>query len=209
MNLNKLKQAEAAFLASYPLGFEDPEIQVVGKKHNMTRMVGQVQESFVKARFIDPRIIVEDMVRYIGRSSMVSLFEKPKFRDLVRSLNSAESEALSSGFSNMLHGNQQMGFEMVLSILQSRKLAKWSLLTILPVYFHPQSEVFVKPTTAKGVIDYFELSDLTYRPLPSWEFYNGYRRQILDMKSRVSPSLSPNNAAFTGFLMMSLTTLKP
>ena len=209
MNLNKLKQAEAAFLASYPLGFEDPEIQVVGKKHKMTRMVGQVQESFVKARFIDPRIIVEDMVRYIGRSSMVSLFEKPKFRDLVRSLNSAESEALSSGFSNMLHGNQQMGFEMVLSILQSRKLAKWSLLTILPVYFHPQSEVFVKPTTAKGVIDYFELSDLTYRPLPSWEFYNGYRRQILDMKSRVSPSLSPNNAAFTGFLMMSLTTLKP
>lgn len=209
MNLKKLKQAEAAFLASYPLGFEDPEIQVVGKKHNMNRMVGQVRESFVKARFNDPRIIVEDMVRYIGRSSMISLFEKPKFRDLVRSLNSAESEALSSGFSNMLHGKRQMGFEMVLSILQSRKLAKWSLLTILPVYFHPQSEVFVKPTTAKGVIDYFELSGLTYRPLPSWEFYSGYRRQILDMKSRVSPSLSPNNAAFTGFLMMSLRTLKP
>ena len=109
----------------------------------------------------------------------------------------------------MLHGKQQMGFEMLLSILKSRKLAKWSLLTILPVYFHPQSEVFVKPTTAKGIIDYFELSGLTYRPLPSWEFYNGYRRQILDMKSRVSPSLSPNNAAFTGFLMMSLRTLKP
>lgn len=209
MNLKKLKQAEAAFLASYPLGFADPEIQVVGKKHNLNRMVGQVQESFVKARFKDPRIIVEDMVRYIGRSSMISLFEKPKFRDLVRSLNSVESEALSSGFSNMLHGKQQVGFEMMLSILQSRKLAKWSLLTILPVYFHPQSEVFVKPTTAKGVIDHFELSGLTYRPLPSWEFYNGYRRQILDMKSRVSPSLSPNNAAFTGFLMMSLRTLKP
>ena len=209
MNFKKLKQAEAAFLASYPLGFEDPEIQVVGKKHNMNRMVGQVQESFAKAQFKDPRKIVEDMVRYIGRSSMISLFEKPKFGDLVRSLNSAESEALSSGFSNMLHGKQQMGFEMVLSILQSRKLAKWSLLTILPVYFHPQSEVFVKPTTAKGVIDYFELSGLTYRPLPSWEFYNGYRRQILDMKSRVSPSLSPNNAAFTGFLMMSLRTLRP
>ena len=208
MNFKKLKQAEAAFLASYPLGFEDPEIQVVGKKHNMIRMVGQVQESFGKARFKNSRAIVEDMARYIGRSSMISLFEKPKFRDLVRSLNSAESEALSSGFSNMLHGEQQMGFETVLSILQSRKLAKWSLLTILPVYFHPHDEVFVKPTTAKGVIEYFELSDLPYKPQPSWGFYEAYRRQILDMKSRVSSSLSPNNAAFTGFLMLSLRALK-
>ena len=209
MNLKKLKQAEAAFLASYPQGFEDPEIRVIGKKHNMPRLVAQVQDSFAKARFKHSEAIVDDMVRYIGRSSMISLFEKPKFRDLVRSLNSAEREALAAGFSNLLHGKQRMGFELVLSILQSRKLAKWSLLTILPVYFHPQHEVFVKPTTAKGVIEYFELSDLNYRPQPSWEFYEAYRRQILDMKSRVSPSLSPNNAAFTGFLMMSLRTLRP
>ena len=209
MNLKKLKQAEAAFFASYPQGFEDPEIRLIRKKHNMTRLVAQVQDSFAKARFKHSEAIVDDMVRYIGRSSMISLFEKPKFRDLVRSLNSAEREALAAGFSNLLHGKQQMGFELVLSILQSRKLAKWSLLTILPVYFHPQQEVFVKPTTAKGVIEYFELPDLNYRPQPSWEFYEAYRRQILDMKSRVSPSLSPNNAAFTGFLMMSLRALKP
>ncbi|MEC7685640.1 MAG: hypothetical protein VX862_05380 [Pseudomonadota bacterium] len=209
MNLKKLKQAEAAFFASYPQGFEDPEIRLIRKKHNMTRLVAQVQDSFAKARFKHSEAIVDDMVRYIGRSSMISLFEKPKFRDLVRSLNSVEREALAAGFNNLLHGKQQMGFEMVLSILQSRKLAKWSLLTILPVYFHPQHEVFVKPTTAKGVIKYFELSDLAYRPQPSWEFYEAYRRQILDMKSRVSPSLSPNNAAFTGFLMMSLRALKP
>ena len=209
MNLKKLKQAEAAFLASYPQGFEDPEIRVIGKKHNMPRLVAQVQDSFAKTRFKHSGAIVDDMARYIGRSSMISLFEKPKFRDLVRSLNSAEREALAAGFSNLLHGKQQMGFEMVLSILQSRKLAKWSLLTILPVYFHPQQEVFVKPTTAKGVIEYFELPDLNYRPQPSWEFYEAYRRQILDMKSHVSPCLSPNNAAFTGFLMMSLRALKP
>ena len=109
----------------------------------------------------------------------------------------------------MLHGKQQMGFEMVLSILQSRRLAKWSLLTILPAYFHPHDEVFVKPTTAKGVIEYFELAELKYRPQPSWSFYKAYRRQIIDLKARVSSSLGPNNTAFTGFLMMSLRALKP
>ena len=208
MNLKKLKQAEASFLANYPKGFGDPEIKEMVKKHNLNRMIVQIQESFVKVNFKNSRVIADDMVRHIGRSSMISLYEKPKFRELVKSLNYAEIEALCSGFRNMLHGEKKIGFEMVLSILQSRKLAKWSLLTILPVYFHPHDEVFVKPTTAKRVIEYFELSDLQYRPQPNWEFYEAYRRQILDMASHVSPSLSPNNAAFTGFLMMSLGSLK-
>ena len=206
MNLKKLKQAEALFLARYPKGFTDPKMAVIGKKHNMNRMIEQVQESFAKPEFKDSRAIVEDMARYIGRSSMVSMFEKPKYRDFVRSLNSVEQEALASGLKNQLHGDQQLGFEMVLSVLQSRKLAKWSLISILPVYFHPLNEVFVKPTTAKGVISHFELEGLEYKPQPSWEFYETYRRHILSMKKKVKNSLSPNNAAFTGFLMMSLRT---
>jgi hypothetical protein len=177
---------------------------VIGKKHNMNRMIEQVQESFAKPKFKDSHAIVEDMARYIGRSSMVSMFEKPKYRDFVRSLNSVEQEALASGLKNQLHGDQQLGFEMVLSVLQSRKLAKWSLISILPVYFHPLDEVFVKPTTAKGVISHFELEGLEYKPQPSWGFYETYRRHILSMKKKVRQSLSPNNAAFTGFLMMSL-----
>ena len=206
MNLKKLKQAEALFLARYPKGFTDPKMAVIGKKHNMNRMIEQVQESFAKPEFKDSRAIVEDMARYVGRSSMVSMFEKPKYRDFVRSLNSVEQEALASGLKNQLHGDQQLGFEMVLSVLQSRKLAKWSLISILPVYFHPLDEVFVKPTTAKGVISHFELEGLEYKPQPSWEFYENYRRHILSMKKKVKNSLSPNNAAFTGFLMMSLRT---
>ena len=206
MNLKKLKQAEALFLARYPKGFTDPKMAVIGKKHNMNRMIEQVQESFAKPEFKDSRAIVEDMARYVGRSSMVSMFEKPKYRDFVRSLNSVEQEALASGLKNQLHGDQQLGFEMVLSVLQSRKLAKWSLISILPVYFHPLDEVFVKPTTAKGVISHFELEGLEYKPQPSWEFYETYRRHILSMKKKVKNSLSPNNAAFTGFLMMSLRT---
>ena len=53
-------------------------------------------------------------------------------------------------------------------VLKAGKLAKWSLITICPVYFRPQQEVFVKPTTVKGVIAHFELDELQYRPQPYW-----------------------------------------
>ena len=91
-----------------------------------------------------------------------------------------------------------------LPLLVAAKIARWSLISIGPVYFKPQREVFVKPTTAKKIIDHLELDHLTYKPRPSWEFYAGYRQALLEMKSQVNPSLTPNNAAFTGFLMMAL-----
>ena len=206
MNLQKLKQAEAAFLERYPGGFKHPDMVAIGKKHKMDATIAKAQESFAKNKFRNTHEVIDEMARFIGRSSMVSMFEKPKFRDFVKSLNSAEKEALASGLRNQLHGNQQKGFEMVLSVLLSRKLAKWSLISVVPVYYKPDDEVFVKPTTAKGVIAHFELEGLEYKPQPSWEFYAAYREQILKMKKKVKKSLAPNNAAFTGFLMMAMNS---
>jgi len=102
-----------------------------------------------------------------------------------------------------LHGNEQSGFETVLDLLQSRRLAKWSLMTICQSYFHPQQAVFVKPTTVKGIIQYFELENLQYKPIPSWTFYDTYRSTIYEMKSKVDVSLSPTNLAFSWFLLLS------
>ena len=93
---------------------------------------------------------------------------------------------------------------MMLDVLISGKMAKWSLISVLPVYYKPFDEVFVKPTTAKGVILQYELDSLVYKPRPSWEFYQEFRSIINEMKSKVDSRLAPNNAAFTGFLMMSM-----
>lgn len=144
------------------------------------------------------------MTKVISASSMVSLFEKPKFRDLLKTLPEKEKRKLSNGLKNLLHGNQEKGFTDILTILRSAKIAKWTLMTIISTYFYPDKEVFVKPTTAKGVIATFELEDLIYRPQPSWEFYQRYRESILEMKDFVDPSLTPSNAAFSGFLMMTM-----
>ena len=92
----------------------------------------------------------------------------------------------------------------MLEVLKSGRLAKWSLMTICQAYYHPQVEVFVKPTTAKGIIETFELKNLKYNPTPTWAFYDEYRAVINEMKSKVDASLSPYNVAFTGFLMRSM-----
>ena len=204
MNIKKLKQAEKAFFKLYPGGFNHPEMKAVGKKHKMDKMITFTQEAFAKKNFNNPEMIIADLIKVISRSSMVSLFEKPKFRDFANSLYQQDRELLVSGLKKLLYGKEQQGFEMMLEVLKIGKLAKWSLITICPTYFRPQIEVFVKPTTAKGVIEFFELKSLQYNPTPAWAFYEEYRAIINDMKSKVDPGLSPYNAAFSGFLMMSL-----
>jgi hypothetical protein len=46
MNLKKLLQAEAAFFMRYPGGFNHPEMEALGKKHKMDKMITLTQEGF-------------------------------------------------------------------------------------------------------------------------------------------------------------------
>jgi hypothetical protein len=205
MNRHKLKQAEATFLQRYPGGFDNPElIAIRNKKHKPDRMIALAQESFSKGNFTFPSLIVQNMEKVISRSSIISVFEKMSFRGFANTLSHQDGEWLSSGLEELLHGMEQTGFEMILDLLKSHKLAKWSLMTVCQTYFHSQRDVFIKPTTVKGVIEYFELENLQYKPTPSWAFYEAYRSIFHDMKSKVDKSLSPTNPAFSGFLFMSV-----
>jgi hypothetical protein len=205
MNLNKLKRAEQAFLRRYPGGFDHPELVATRvRKHKPDQMIALARDSFSKEKFIRPEFIVQHMVKVISRSSIISVFEKSTFRDVANGLPRNDLEFLSSGLEQLLHGDEQTGFEMILDMLKCHRLAKWTLMTVCQTYFHPQRDVFIKPNTVKAVIQYFELENLHYRPTPSWAFYEAYRSAFLEMKSNVHPSLAPTNPAFSGFLWMSL-----
>ncbi|HEX3047817.1 MAG TPA: hypothetical protein VHY08_23900 [Bacillota bacterium] len=204
MNRIKLKEAEARFLSRYPGGFSDPQMVEIAKKHKVAKMNQLAQESFSQDQFEHPDRIIDSMIKIVSQSSMVSLFEKPKFRDGVKTMNGNEKACLSQGLREFLHGDQKFGFGMMTGLLSQYKLAKWPLLTVCPVYYRPQVEVFIKPTTAKGVIEYFELEGLKYNSKPTFEFYRAYREQINQLKEEVAKSLQFDNAAFCGFLMMSL-----
>ena len=205
MNIKKLKQAEAEFLAQYPDGFADPGLAPIRKKHNIDKLNEFARENLTPSHFNRPEHIAETLVKIISRSSMVSMFEKPKFRDFVRSLNSHEKEHLAFAFQKRLHGRaKRAGFEEILGMLSHYKLAKWSLISAVPFYFAPKKEAFVKPTTAKRIIAHLEIEDLHYKPTPSWEFYTGYRKVLDQVKQEVRPSLSTNYAALSGFLMVTI-----
>lgn len=207
MNIEKLKQVEADFFYRFPGGFDNPEMIAIRKKHKLDKMIEMTQESFVRRNFKHPDLIVENMVRIVTRSSLISVFEKPRFRDFARSLPAESRQTLAKGLGDLLHGNEQRGFETMLDVLHGGKLGKWSLMTVCPAYYRPEVEVFVKPTTVKDIIETFDLEHLHYRPAPTWAFYEEYRAAINEMKTWVDPSLSRYNIAFSGFLMRSMQRL--
>lgn len=204
MNREKLKLAEKIFLDRYPEGFDSPDMIEIAKKHKLDKMTRMTQEGLSAEQFSDTDSVLETMRKIVTSSSMVSVFEKPKFRDLLKDLRSEEKAELAEGLRNTLHADQKKGFEQMISVLGQYKLAKWTLLTVCPVYFKPYTEVFIKPTTVKNVISYFELEGLQYSPKASYEFYDAYRKEINYMKSLVDERLKIDNAAFSGFLMLSM-----
>ena len=209
MNLDRLHAAEADFFARYPGGFDDPQLAAIGKRHRVAQLSAQARAWFSRDAFSNTGQVLDDLVRLVGRSSMVSMFEKPKFRSFVAGLDRDARAQLADALKRMLHGrggSPERGFEAFVDLLSDARLAKWSLVSAAPYYFHPDREVFVKPTTVKGVIAYFELDVPPYRPRPAWSFYEAYRARYLELHSHASKELAPNNAAFSGFLMMSLRT---
>lgn len=120
------------------------------KRNNTGKLSEFAQQNFTQDCASHVEQTIANMVKAVSRSSMVSMFEKPKFRDFCGPLRSDAKGCLVDSLIGFLHGEQQLGFEGMVELLKTEKIAKWSLLTIIPNYFHPNREVLVKPTTAKG-----------------------------------------------------------
>lgn len=204
MRKDLLLAAEQKFMSVYPGGFNNPEMIEVGKKHKLDKMHDTVHEMFSDDQFGFVEVTAENMVKVISRSSMISVFEKPKFRDYVRSMDVDTKTRLVHGLHERLYGDSEKGFNQMLDVLVEGKMGKWSLMTIIPFYFAPSEEAFCKPTTVKNIVKTFELEGLVYKPRPSYDFYVGFRKALKEMQTYVDESFTQNYAAFTGFLMMAM-----
>jgi hypothetical protein len=205
MNLRKLKEAEAAFLARFPGGFDDPGMEWVRKSHPVDRLAKFARDNVTKLTLNQPAKFADTLLTIVSRSSMVSRFEKPLFRTFIESLDSKDKRRLADAYAKRLFGrSKREGFEEIVELFGRHKLARWSLVSALPFYFAPTKEAFVKPSTAKRLVAYLDADDLHYHARPDWAFYDGYRKLIGEIKKQVSPSLAPNNAAVTGFLMTTM-----
>ena len=204
MNLEKLKDVETEFLLQYPKGFEDAVFFPTMKKFDPSKLEAFTKENLKKENFSNPNLLIDSFFQIIQKSVLVSLFDKLKFRDMKDSLTSYEKDMLSIEIYELLHGNQKNGFEGLVEFLSQYNLAKWTIISVILYYNNRQKEYFIKPTTTKNVIKYFEIKDLVYKPTPSFEFYDSYKKVLNEMKKNVDKSLHPDNAAFTGFLRIGM-----
>lgn len=205
MNINKLIRLESDFLLHYPLGFNSEEMIEIRKKHNLNKVSSYLKKVCSKENLKLGLSVYGDIIKVVSRSSMVSVFEKMKFRDLAKELDDIEKHFLLDSIYELIHGDEKMGFNMMISLLEPYKLAKWTILTVWRAYWNIEYDVFVKPTTVKKIINYLELEDIKYTPKANYEFYHKYRIYINELKQHVIPSLKPNNPAFSGFLMMTIS----
>ncbi len=204
MNLEKLKDIESEFLERYPKGFEDAHFFPTMKKFKPEKLEEFAKEALKKENFSNPNLVVDGFFKTIQKSVMVSLFDKLKLKDTIMSLNSYEKDMLSIEIYELLYGDKKEGFEGLIEFLAQYNLAKWTLLSVVPYSINRQKDYFIKPTTTKNIIKYFELESLIYKPKPSFEFYEKYTKVLDEMKSNVDDSLTFDNAAFTGFLKIGI-----
>jgi hypothetical protein len=204
MNIKKLKDMEEEFLTFYPTGFEDAKFFPTMKKFNPSKLEEFTKENLKKEDFSNPNLVVDAFSKIIQKSVLVSLFDKLKFRDMISSLTSYEKDMLSIELYELLHGNTKNGFDGLVEFLKEYKLAKWTIISVVLYYYNRQKEYFVKPTTTKNVIKYFEIENLVYKPTPSFEFYSTYKKALNEMKKNVHKSVKVDNAAFTGFLRIGM-----
>lgn len=204
MNLDKLKFAEANFFAFYPKGFEDEGLLPIIKRHNTEGIGKSVQELFAPEKFQNPDEICESFAKMVSKSTLISLFEKPKVRDMIKTMSMDQRDMLSIALYEMLHGKRENGFEMIVEVLAIYTLAKWSIVTLISYYYDREKNFFIKPTTTKDIIKFFEIGGIVYKPRPSYEFYERYTRILSEMRAHVNPLIGRDNAGFTGFLMMAM-----
>jgi hypothetical protein len=202
MNEKKLLAAETRFMLMYPGGFEHPEMKAIGKKHKVEKMTELAHLSFSLESFENPNQVAEQLIKLVSQSSLISVFEKPKFKEAVMSMGAEELVELSESIKSLLHKDEADGFSRLGYCLSRYKMAKWPLMTVIQSYYRPDFDLLLKPTTVKGIIKTFELTEFIYSPTPTYEFYEQYRAEIHRMKAMVDPSLSPSVTAFCGFLMM-------
>lgn len=201
---DKLKHCEIKFLEDHPEGFASESLKDINRKHNFSKMVTITQENLEKSKFRDVDQVINSLLEIVNKSSLVSRFEKPKFKEFITSISDIEKELLVRGYEMLLYENEKNGFNQILEVYTSYNIAKWPIMSIVQACFKPGENVFIKPTTVKNIIKYFEIDTIKYSSKPTYEFYNSFRDIINDMKVNVDASLYPSNAAFSGFLMMTM-----
>lgn len=203
MYKEKLKIAIDMFYSMYPDGFSDIELDKIRKRHKTEKMQLLAKDMFCKDNFARAELICENYAKIVSKSSLISYFEKPKVKQMVASMSHIKKDMFSISLYETLFGDMREGLEGMAEVLADYNLAKWSLVTIVMYYYHREKEYFIKPTTTKNILKYFDAKSPTYKPKPTFEFYEEYKNFLESLKKDANIDIK-DNAAFTGLFMIAM-----
>jgi hypothetical protein len=206
MNLEKLKDLESEFLYEYPKALENERLIKLMKKFNPEKLEQLSKELFKKENFSQPELICEGFVKVVYKSVVISFYDKMKLRDVFKEMSAYQKDMFSIALYDLLYEDKKEGYENIVEVLAKYNLAKWTLISLVPYYMDRANEYFIKPTTAKNIISYLELENLSYKPKPTYEFYMEYKKALDEVKSKVNKSLKNenDNIYMTAFLRIAI-----
>ncbi len=205
MNLEKLKECEERFFEYYKDGFEDEKLAKTNKLFNTQKFHTLAKDSFALENFSNIEKITEDFFNILLKSPLISFYEGDLLKNALKNFTIFEKDMLSIYLQDLLYGSFEDSFDDFVELLASKNLAKWHILALIPYYFAPDKNYFLKPSTTRNIIKYFELKDIKYSSKPSFEFYKNYTKSLDIMKNSVNPKLRDDNAKFTGFLRITMS----
>lgn len=208
MNLEKLKDCEERFFEYYKDGFEDEKLAKTVKLFNTIKFQTLAKNSFALENFSNFEYISQSFFEILLKSPLISFYERDLIKDALKNFTNYEKDMLSIYLKDLLYEdleeNIKDSFDELVELIASKNLAKWHILTLIPYYFAPDKNYFLKPSTTRNIVKYFELENIKYKPRPSFEFYKDYTKNLQKMKNIVNPILRDDNGRFTGFLRLAM-----
>lgn len=204
MNIEKLKECEYRFYDYYKDGFNDEKLVKTTKLFNTLKFHEIAKKSFAIENFSNIEIVTEGFFTILLKSPLVSFYEGDILRKALKSFTNFEKEMLSIYLQDILYGNLKNSFDDFIELMATKNLAKWQIVTLIPYYFAPDKNYFLKPTTTKNIIKYFEIEGLKYHSKPTYEFYKRYIEIVKIMQNSVREELIGDNGRFTGFLRLAM-----
>lgn len=189
------------FLNFFPEGLEDEEFINLSKKHKVNNKIFKTIEDIDIEDFLEeyPPTVkknIQLITKLVTSCSMVSVFEKMAFKNYIADKRLHET-FLQSLYELLNNCNEDtfMEFARVLGLRKHEKncnIAKWPIITFFLMFFNPDQEVFIKPTTIKKVAKLLEY-DIKYEATLNYQTYSLVRDMVTDYKKSSSLCKNENN----------------
>ncbi|MAK60171.1 MAG: hypothetical protein CMK09_04255 [Ponticaulis sp.] len=118
------------------------------------------------------------------KTNMLSKFEQMRVQELLRGSN---AQAFIAGAADIVLGDLDTGFSRMIAAAKPHDAAKWPVLTYLPFFWSPKTQMFLKPTVTKDFAERVgHRFQYDYEPTPNVVTY----RSLLNLASQTAQKTS-------------------